>query len=254
VVTGAGRGIGRAIALSVGAAGFHTLCVSRTDTAEQTRRAITSAGGRSDAVAVDLADHDATEKAISSWISAQPYRRLGIVLAAGVLGPVASAAGGTLTDWTQTFAVNVVGNLVVFHALQSRFMGNGGRGRIVFFGGGGAAYANPQFPAYAASKAAIVRTVENLHEGLHPDDDVAVVCLAPGAVETDMLRELRAKGAPTRATAPVEEAVGFVDAFLRSEGARALSGRFVHVRDRWDDVLAGVRGLRPDEWKLRRIE
>lgn len=254
VVTGAGRGIGRAIALASGAGGFHTLCVSRTGNAEATCQAITSRGGHADAMVVDLADHAATQRGVSEWIDALPYHRLGVVLAGGVLGPSANAGDDTLAGWARTFAVNVVGNLAVVQALQSRWAAKGGRGRIVFFGGGGAAYANPQFPAYAASKVAVVRTVENLHESLSPDADVAVVCLAPGAVETDMLRELRAAGGPVRTTAPIEEAVQFVDALLRSNGAKALSGRFVHVRDAWMDVLAGTRSLGPDEWKLRRLE
>ena len=254
VVTGAGRGIGRAIALALGAEGLHTVCVSRTDTAEETRREITSSGGSADAMAVDLADPGATEHALSQWIQASPYRRLGIVLAGGVLGPPVGHATGTLDGWIRTFTVNLVGNLAVVQALTGRMAGPRGRGRVVFFGGGGAAYPNPQFPAYAASKAAVVRTVENLHQGRDPDADLALVCVAPGAVETDMLRELRAAGGPVRTTAPVAEVVGFVGAFLRSPSATALSGRFVHVRDPWDEVLAGTRVLAADEWTLRRIE
>ena len=66
-----------------------------------------------------------------------------------------------------------------------------------------------------------------------------MVCLAPGAVDTDMLHDVREAGGDVRTTAPVEEAVGFVDTFLTHRGAASLSGRFVHVRDGWKEVMEG---------------
>jgi NAD(P)-dependent dehydrogenase (short-subunit alcohol dehydrogenase family) len=132
-------------------------------------------------------------------------------------------------------------------------MTEAGSGRVVFLAGGGAAYAYPLFPAYACTKASLVRAAENLHEDLRHKGDFSVVCLAPGAVDTDMLAEVRAAGAEVRTTAPVEEAVAFITAFLHSPNT-ALSGRFVHVRDSWNDVLSGGFRPAPDHWKLRRVE
>ena len=252
VVTGAGRGIGRAVALALGARSIPILCVSKTPTAEATRDNIRATGGIADSLIVDLADASAAHAAIRAWISARPYRRLGAVLAAGVLGPRGPLLGSQLTQWNSTFAVNVVGNLAVVEALLDRML-EARTGRIVFLAGGGAAYAYPIFPAYACSKAALVRAAENLHEDLCAAGDFSIVCVAPGAVDTDMLDEVRAAGAEVRTTAPIVEAVGFITAFLRSPST-SLSGRFVHVRDSWGDVLGGISVLGPDHWKLRRVE
>jgi NAD(P)-dependent dehydrogenase (short-subunit alcohol dehydrogenase family) len=127
-------------------------------------------------------------------------------------------------------------------------------GRILFFSGGGAAYAYPLFPAYSIAKTALVRAAENLHEDLRNSGEFAVAILAPGAVETEMLATVRASGAEVRTTVPIEEPVAFVGSFLSSPNC-GLSGRFVHVRDRWPEILCGDAKLeRDDLWKLRRLE
>jgi len=146
-----------------------------------------------------------------------------------------------------------LGNLAVVQACLPKLQ-TSGWGRILFFAGGGSAYAYPLFPAYSIAKTALVRAVENLHEDLRGWGEFAVSILAPGAVETEMLAEVRASGAEVRTTVPINEPIAFVRSFLASE-KRDLSGRFVHVRDRWPEILCGETTLdRDDLWKLRRVE
>jgi NAD(P)-dependent dehydrogenase (short-subunit alcohol dehydrogenase family) len=253
IVTGAGRGIGRSVAVAIAKRQIPTLCVARTSTCEETSHTINSAGGIAEAMPLDLADQATSERALSQWIDSRPYQRLGVVLAAAVLGPPGPLENSDLNEWANVIAVNVLGNLAVVRALLGR-MRNAAYGRILFFGGGGAAYAYPLFPAYACSKAAVVRAAENLHEDVKDQGDFAVACLAPGAVDTDMLHDVRAAGGEVRTTAPIEEAIGFVDTFLTHRDAASLSGRFVHVRDGWKEVVDGTRKLGSQEWKLRRVE
>src|SRR5258708_14774993 len=183
VVTGAGRGIGRAVALAVGRTGRPVLCISRTRSAEATSDAIRGAGGSAEALTLAIADHVDTERTLSAWIAQRPHRLIALVLAAAELGPRGPLAVADPSEWARTMGVNLLGNLAVVRGLLARML-DAGFGRMVFFGGGGAAYAYPVFPAYAASKAAVVRAVENLHEDLSDKGDFAAVCLAPGAVET----------------------------------------------------------------------
>jgi NAD(P)-dependent dehydrogenase (short-subunit alcohol dehydrogenase family) len=130
-----------------------------------------------------------------------------------------------------------------------------GFGRVAMFAGGGSAYAYPTFPAYAISKTALVREVENIGVEMKDLADFSVVILAPGAVDTDMLADVRAAGAEVRTLTSITEPVGFVTSFLTAAEARKLSGRFIHVRDVWRETLADAdKTLGDNHWKLRRVE
>lgn len=253
VVTGAGRGIGRAIALDLASRGLHVVCISKSENARHTADAIRAAGSTATAIQVDLRDTAALQAAVGEWAREAGFERLGIVLAAGALGPAGPLAESCLAGWLECLQVNLLGNLAVVQALlkpmlAARF------GRILAFSGGGSAYAYPLFPAYAASKTAMVRAIENLECDLRGQGDFATTCLAPGAIETDMLARVRAAGAEVRTVTDISEPVAFVRAFLLSQSC-GFSGSFVHVRDDWRKYLnTGLDLENPALWKLRRIE
>jgi NAD(P)-dependent dehydrogenase (short-subunit alcohol dehydrogenase family) len=202
---------------------------------------------------LDLEDFRNAETVIDSWIRKSEFKRIAAVFAAAILGPQGPLIGCSLTDWDRTFRVNVLGNLAVARAIlpvqrENRF------GRLLFFAGGGAAYAYPVFPAYAATKSALVRIVENLHQDLKDEGDFATAILAPGAVQTDTLAMVRASGAEIRTTVPIAEPVAFAREFILSQYC-AFSGCFVHVRDEWRQYLRPETELpKKDLWKLRRVE
>ena len=252
VVTGAGRGIGKAIALSAATSCF-VLCISRSESALEVAETIRKAGGRAEGLVLDLEDYKETETKVGEWISNSSFQRIAGVFAAAILGPQGSLMNSNLQDWDRTFTVNVLGNLAVARASlpvqkQNRF------GRLLFFAGGGAAYAYPMFPAYAASKTALVRVVENLHEDLKSEGDFATAILAPGAVETDTLASVRASGAEIRTTVDIGEPTRFAREFIMSETC-SFSGCFVHVRDSWQEWLNSKQVFPGNDlWKLRRVE
>src|SRR4051812_48451669 len=102
IVTGAGRGLGRAVAQSCAADGLPVLCIARTENATMTRDALLADGGRAESLVADLADLPATEEAVRCWIESRPYRRLAVVCAAGTVGEPGGIFDGDLTDWAQT--------------------------------------------------------------------------------------------------------------------------------------------------------
>src|ERR1019366_5663082 len=101
------------------------------------------------------------------WIQKRSYKKIGLVLAASILGP---RNFGDLVGWEECYRVNVLGNVAVYAGLVTRMLEHK-FGRIVGFAGGGAAYAYPLFPAYAASKTAMVRTIENIQADLDGKGD-----------------------------------------------------------------------------------
>lgn len=253
VITGAGRGIGKAAALKLGRSSSLILCISQSATCQETAAAISAAGGRAESLMLDLANLDATESAVATWLANRSFKRVGVVLAAAILGPSGPLITSDLNEWDIAYRAGVLGNLAVLKALlpammECRF------GRILAFAGGGSANANPTFPAYSALKTATVRAVENLHEDLKDQGDFATVCMAPGAVETDMLTKFRKAGGYVRTTAAMDEPVNFIEAFLNCTSC-GFSGRFVHVRDDYRRYLNSAEQLPAEPvWKLRRIE
>jgi len=253
IVTGAGRGIGKSIALEFGKTTAMVLCISRSHNSEESAEKIRIAGGKAEALRIDLADFVEAGKQVSAWIAGRSFPRIGIVLAAGSLGPAGTLATTNLSEWESTFRSNVLGNLAVVQAVLPSMLENK-FGRLLFFAGGGAAYSYPIFPAYAASKTALVRAVENLHEDLKNQGDFATVILAPGAVDTDILAAVRAQGGYVKTTVAMEEPVGFALEFINAVSV-GFSGSFVHVRDGWTSYLdQGKQIENKDLWKLRRVE
>jgi len=253
VITGAGRGIGRSIALALSSRGLHVVCISQSENAEKTADAILNSGGSSESLVFNLSDYRNTENVLTQWADRTSYKRVVTILAAATLGPAGPLSETPLDGWDETFSVNVLGNLAVVRSLLQLQMKNT-FGRILFFAGGGAAYAYPIFPAYAASKTALVRIVENLGEDLKDKGDFAVAILAPGAVETDTLTAVRAHGGYVKTTVGIEEPTSFAVAFACAK-ACSFMGCFVHVRDVWPKYLNSSSELpKKDLWKLRRVE
>jgi NAD(P)-dependent dehydrogenase (short-subunit alcohol dehydrogenase family) len=253
IVTGAGRGIGRVAALTCAKAGSAVLCISQSDSCERTRAEIVSMGARASALCLDIGDHGSAHRAVSEALVRLAPDRIGVIAAAGILGPQGALSAENLHEWEKTYRVNVTGNLAVVQAavpymVERRF------GRIITLAGGGSGYAYPIFPAYAASKAALVRAVENLAIDLAAGGDIAIVCLAPGAVDTDMLSAVKAAGAEVRSKGDMSMVVSFLEAFMTGH-AKAITGRLVHVRDDYRALLGqSATPLSDDHWKLRRVE
>ena len=248
VVTGAGQGIGKAVALDLGVRGTHVVCLSRSDNAQKTAAEIMQAGGSAESIIADVGQLEAVKTRMEEWSQKNNFRRIGLVLAAGCLGPQNYQ---DLAGWEECYRINLLGNLAVYSGLLPVLLANKFT-RIVAFGVGGAAYAYPLFPAYAASKVATVRAIENIQEDLNGKGDFAAVCLAPGANDTAMLKQIRAAGAEVKTTVAISEPVTFVREFLTCESC-GFAGAFVHVRDNWRDFLNGPK-VDDKKWKLRRIE
>lgn len=253
LITGAGRGIGKSIALCLGTQGIPVLCISKSQNAASTAHQIIERGGSAESLILDIQNYEHTEQAISNWMKDKEYQRIGIILAAATLGPKGPFQQASLLDWANCYHVNVLGNLAVIRALIPTMLTHQ-FGRIVTFAGGGAAYPYPLFPAYSASKTSMVRITENLHEELKEKGNFGVVCLAPGAVETDLLKQVRSEGGEIKTLTDIQEPTQFVLEFILATSC-SISGSFIHVRDHWKDYLVMNKPLtNPSLWKLRRIE
>lgn len=250
LITGAGRGIGRAVALDLAERTCTRLVlVSRTSTCEATAVACNAIRpGSATALQWDLAAFDEGAPRLEALLANLPSP-VALVHCAGVLGPTGPFAESRMDDFLAALSVNLVSGLRLVHGLLGR-MRREGAGRLVLFAGGGAAYGYPNFASYGTAKVALVRFAETLAMELG-DSGPLITIIAPGANDTDMLAEVRRAGGYVKTTVAMDEPCRLVRRLL-VEDTRGLHGRFVHVRDEWTGESA--LGLGNDHWKLRRVE
>jgi NAD(P)-dependent dehydrogenase (short-subunit alcohol dehydrogenase family) len=181
--------------------------------------------------------------------------QINIILCASQLGShVSESLEFDLEEISNIFKSNLIANLAIIKAV-SEFIDIKSRLRVIFFGGGGAAYAYPEFFGYSLSKVATVRAVENLAIMLkRVANDVSIIALAPGAVKTDMLKKVLEKGGFVKTETDISEPVAFVRSFIFDEiPSLELNGMFIHVRDELKDVTVKLKKDK-EIFKLRRVQ
>ncbi|HJQ22957.1 MAG TPA: SDR family oxidoreductase [Blastocatellia bacterium] len=180
VITGGGRGIGRAIALRFAAAGAGGV-VSGTsaEALEQTAHDLEARGARAFSVIADVADEAAVEQLIARTVAA--FGRLDILVNnAGIAGPTAPVTEVKLADWERTLAVNLTGAfLCAKHALPHMIAQQSGRIINITSIAGLQAYALRS--PYCASKWAMIGLTQTLAEeaGRY---NITANAIAPGPV------------------------------------------------------------------------
>jgi NAD(P)-dependent dehydrogenase (short-subunit alcohol dehydrogenase family) len=243
LITGAGGGLGSLVARSE-ANSFDEMIlldrsVQRLRKAESDARAAGNA--KAHLAAVDVTDAPALRDALS------PFSRIdGLVNAAGVLGPVEKFGEGQWEEWARAISVNLVGNVAACHfalpaLLKSR------RGKIVNFSGGGAAGVRVFHTAYASSKAAIVRFTEILAAEYRQIDANAI---APRAHNTGIWVDETHDNPPAKWAD--KSRFSSLVSFLLSEKSDGISGKFIHINDKWEKFRPEISKL--DMYTLRRVE
>lgn len=178
LVTGAGRGIGRTIAVQLAAAGWQVVAGVRS-TADAA--SVTAADPqRISAVQLDVTD----EEQLAALDAALPESLDAVVNNAGIVvaGPMEAL---TAQQWRKQLDVNVIGQLAVTRAVLPRLRRAGGR--VVFISSVNGRLSTPLIGAYAASKFALEAAADALRMELRPWH-IAVILIEPAQTDTDMWR------------------------------------------------------------------
>jgi 3-oxoacyl-[acyl-carrier protein] reductase len=233
LVTGASRGMGRATALALAAAGARVIVHygRNADEANRVVDKIRSSGGRADAVAADLAAPDSAH-VLAAQARDLTGGRLDILVSNAGISNAASLEDMTVKQFDDLFAVNVRAPYFLVQQLLP-LLGEGGS--IVFVSSLGARTAVGTLAAYASTKGAINTLVKYFAATLGTRG-IRVNAVAPGVIDTDMsnftkteegrsavmaMQTLKRIGEP----ADVASAI----AFLASEDARWITGDIVAV-------------------------
>ena len=192
VITGAGRGIGKAISEGFAQEGAAVVLIARTKSElEKTTERIQTFGRRVLAIPADVSDSNSVDDFFK--IVLEEFGGIDILVNnAGRQFPIGPLVENDTKDWIETIMVNLVGTVLCCKAVLPGMIERR-QGKIINLSGGGATAPRPNFSAYAASKAAVIRLTETIADEVRPFN-IQVNAIAPGAINTKMLDEVFAAG------------------------------------------------------------
>ncbi|KTR83630.1 short-chain dehydrogenase [Novosphingobium barchaimii] len=234
IVTGASRGLGRAIALGFAEAGAHVvLCARDRARLESVAEEIRGKGGSASIISFDLADLQDVENAIPAIVAG--HGRVDILVNNGGISEWSAFAESTTERWQTVFDTNVTAMYVLSREAAKPMIAQG-KGRIINFGSYVSTIGRERLAAYTASKHAVAGLTKSI-VGKLGRHNVTCNAIAPGFFDTDMAaptvadperaRVFRSAIAMGRFGDPCE-IVGAV-IFLASDAASYVTGQILHV-------------------------
>ncbi|MDE2363923.1 MAG: SDR family NAD(P)-dependent oxidoreductase [Hyphomicrobiales bacterium] len=212
LVTGASRGIGRAVALELARAGAHVVALARTQGAlEELDDEIRKAGGEATLVPCDLVDHDALDR-----LGAAIHERWGkldiLVGNAGLLGVLSPLGHIDPKEWDKVFAVNVTANWRLIRSLDP-LLKRSDAGRVVFLssGAGHRADLRAYWGLYGTTKAALDALARFYAAETQNITNIRVNLFQPGPLRTAMRQKAMPGEDPMTLKTPEDAAPKIVE-------------------------------------------
>lgn len=262
LVTGAGRGIGKRLAIGFAAAGARVGLLARSKAElDLAHLEIEHAGGNALRIRADVRDYEQMCAAVDRM--RVHYGGVHVLIcAAAVQGPIGPLFENQAKAWADTIETNLIG---VMHACRVVLSGMMDRrtGKIIVLSGGGATTARPNFSAYSTAKAALARFVETLAEEVR-EHNIQVNAMNPGGTYTSMTDEILRAGdhagwKESEDAVQVRQTGGILPErqiqlalFLASEQSNHISGKLLHVNDDWKRLKS--ENIHPEIYTLRRVQ
>jgi 3-oxoacyl-[acyl-carrier protein] reductase len=263
LITGAGRGVGKRLAMGFAKAGARVGLLARSQAElDLAKLEIEQAGGNALRLRADVRDFEQLCAAVDRMRAV--FGGLDVLVAAAAIqGPIGPFWTLKPRAWAEAVEINLVG---VANSCRAALppMIDKRSGKIILIAGGGSGHARPNFTAYAASKAAMVRFAESVAEEVR-DHNVQINCMSPGGAYTHMTDEILHAGEERAGRKEIEEAeqvqvTGGISPekqiqlalFLASERSNHISGKLMHVNDDWRRFER--ENMRPELFTLRRVQ
>lgn len=243
VVTGANRGIGRAIAVALGAAGFAVVATARdAATLEETVQDVEAGGGNALALACDVRDESSVAAMAAAASELGPVHT--VVANAGTAGPTAPLHEITLAEWRDCLATDLDGVFLTFRAFVPALVAAGEGSLIALSSMTGKRPLHGRTP-YAAAKMGVIGLVRTLALELGPHG-IRVNAVCPGAVAGPRIDDVIARQAAARGISEAEALAAFTGAsplgrlvaagevaaacaYLASDAAASITGEDMNV-------------------------
>lgn len=267
LITGAGRGIGRAIALAYAKEGARLALAARTRAElEQTAQQAQALGATTCVILANVTNQAQVEDMVRQTLDR--FSTIDILVNnAGIVGPVGALQDNDVASWICTIQVNLIGTFLCCRAVLPVMLRQN-RGKIINLSGSGATSAPYHLSAYGSSKAAVIRLTEILSLELE-GKNIQINALGPGSIHTRLWEEIRDAAAAVGDTelyefgqrvtsgggASIERAAELA-VFLASDASGNLSGRLIHaVADDFSNLPPHIPEIMAsDTYTLRRVE
>ncbi|MDA1184602.1 MAG: 3-oxoacyl-ACP reductase FabG [Acidobacteria bacterium] len=231
IVTGASRGIGRAVAVLLAARGAQVVAAARGDHAASTVEAIQSAGGHADLAQVDVTDGASVAAMVAGAL--ERHDRIDVLVNNAGIARDQLLMRMKQEDWDQVMATNLTAAFQCSQAVIKAMMKRRA-GRIINVSSVVGQSGNAGQTNYAASKAGLIGFSKALAREV-ASRNITVNVVAPGLIDTDMTRDLTAKAQndwaaqiPVGRLGSAEDVAGAV-CFLASDEASYITGHVLAV-------------------------
>jgi 3-oxoacyl-[acyl-carrier protein] reductase len=184
LVTGAGRGIGKAVSVSLAKAGCRVVLAARTrEQIEAVQKEILSQGGEALAIPTDLTVDEDIQRLVEA--SQSKWGVVDILINNAGWGKRAPVVGASLTDWDQTFRLNLRAPMVLAKALLPNMIAKR-EGAVISIGSVSGKTGEANGAAYSASKFGLIGFTESLYEEVR-EHSIKVAVILPGFVDTPLI-------------------------------------------------------------------
>jgi len=231
LVTGASRGIGRAIATRLAAQGATVVAAARAQNAADTVSAITSGGGKAEVASADVSDAAAVDALIGGTL--ERHGRIDILVNNAGIAKDQLMLRMKRDDWDQVIATNLTAAFALTQAVLKPMIRQKG-GRIVCISSVVGQSGNAGQANYAASKAGLIGFAKAVAQEV-ASRNITVNVVAPGLIETDMTRAITdnaredwAARIPLKRLGTPEDIAAAV-CFLASDEAAYITGQVLAV-------------------------
>jgi 3-oxoacyl-[acyl-carrier protein] reductase len=231
LVTGASRGIGRAIAASLAAGGAHVVAAARGDNAKATVEAILAAGGSAEVATLDVTDPASVEAVVSGVL--ERHKRVDVLVNNAGVTRDQLMLRMKRDDWDAVIAANLTGAYTCVQTVLKSMI-RARQGRIISITSVVGEAGNAGQVNYAASKAGLIGFTKALALEV-ASRGITVNAVAPGLVDTDMTKAISegaheewAKKIPLQRLGTPEDIAAAVR-FLASDEAAYITGHVLAV-------------------------
>ncbi|MDR3500867.1 MAG: SDR family NAD(P)-dependent oxidoreductase [Parvibaculum sp.] len=214
VITGASRGIGRAVALGMAAEGAHVILVARTvGGLEEVDDEISKIGGKATLVPLDITDYDGIDRLGATIF--ERWGKLDILIGnAGTLGILSPVSHLAPKEWDKVVSTNITANWRMIRSFEP-LLKRSDAGRAIFVTSGAAHKHKPYWGGYAMSKAALEAIVKTWAAECE-NTGIRANLISPGPTRTAMRKQAMPGEDPTSLTKPADLVPLFIELAMPS--------------------------------------